>query len=97
MKPMKTLAWSKNIFENRFLLIFHVSGERMKFANCFYLQYNKSSTDRAKEDIKSALDALNSHLLTKTFLVIIFLALETQLLSGVKYLVGELNPSRCRH
>jgi hypothetical protein len=36
----------------------------------FYIfQYNKSSTDRAKEDIKSALDALNSHLLTKTFLV----------------------------
>jgi hypothetical protein len=39
------------------------------YLNFFILQYNKSSTDRAKEDIKSALDALNSHLLTKTFLV----------------------------
>merc|ERR1712121_298113 len=33
------------------------------------MQYNKNSTDRAKEDIKSALNALNSHLLTRTFLV----------------------------
>jgi len=33
------------------------------------MQYNKSSTDRAKEDIKSAMNALNSHLLTRTFLV----------------------------
>merc|ERR1711953_844965 len=33
------------------------------------MQYNKNSTDRAKEDIKAALNALNSHLLTRTFLV----------------------------
>lgn len=33
------------------------------------MQYNKSQTDRAKEDIKKALEYLNTHLLTKTFLV----------------------------
>merc|ERR1711872_125454 len=33
------------------------------------MQYNKSSTERAKEDIKAALNQLNTHLLTKTFLV----------------------------
>lgn len=33
------------------------------------MQYNKSSTDKAKEDIKVALEALNAHLLTRTFLV----------------------------
>merc|ERR1712002_1452888 len=33
------------------------------------MQYNKNSTDRAKEDIKSAFNMLNTHLLTKTFLV----------------------------
>jgi elongation factor 1-gamma len=33
------------------------------------MQYNKAQTDRAKEDIKKALEYLNTHLLTKTFLV----------------------------
>lgn len=33
------------------------------------MQYNKSQTDRAKDDVKKALEYLNSHLLTKTFLV----------------------------
>jgi len=33
------------------------------------MQYNKVSTERAKEDVKAALGALNSHLLTRTFLV----------------------------
>merc|ERR1712002_320871 len=33
------------------------------------MQFNKNATDRAKEDIKSALKTLNDHLLTKTFLV----------------------------
>jgi len=33
------------------------------------MQYNKNSTERAKEDVKAALDALNNHLLTRTFLV----------------------------
>jgi elongation factor 1-gamma len=33
------------------------------------MQYNKVSTERAKEDIKAALNSLNSHLLTRTFLV----------------------------
>merc|ERR1711962_923032 len=33
------------------------------------MQYNKNSTERAKEDVKAALDALNKHLLTRTFLV----------------------------
>merc|ERR1711973_43794 len=33
------------------------------------MQYNKQNTERAKEDVKSAMNALNSHLLTKTFLV----------------------------
>ena len=33
------------------------------------MQFNKSNTERAKEDIKVALKCLNDHLLTKTFLV----------------------------
>merc|ERR1712112_489991 len=33
------------------------------------MQFNKSNTERAKEDIKVALKYLNDHLLTKTFLV----------------------------
>lgn len=33
------------------------------------MQYNKNSTERAKEDVKAALNALNNHLLTRTFLV----------------------------
>merc|ERR1719354_1449483 len=33
------------------------------------MQYNKGQTDRAKEDVKKALEYLNNHLLTKTFLV----------------------------
>ncbi|KAJ1522962.1 hypothetical protein ONE63_002099 [Megalurothrips usitatus] len=33
------------------------------------MQYNKVATDRAKEDIKASLNALNQHLLTRTFLV----------------------------
>merc|ERR1712055_996226 len=33
------------------------------------MQFNKTSTERAKEDIKAALNVLNTHLLTKTFLV----------------------------
>jgi len=33
------------------------------------MQYNKGNTDRAKEDIKAALTALNNHLLPRTFLV----------------------------
>merc|ERR1711887_247358 len=33
------------------------------------MQFNKNATDRAKEDIKSALKTLNDHLLTRTFLV----------------------------
>jgi elongation factor 1-gamma len=33
------------------------------------MQFNKQSTERAKEDIKKNLQALNSHLLTRTFLV----------------------------
>jgi len=33
------------------------------------MQYNKAATDRAKEDVKSALNALNQHLLTRTYLV----------------------------
>merc|ERR1712243_201303 len=33
------------------------------------MQYNKTATERAKEDIKAALKTLNDHLLTKTFLV----------------------------
>merc|ERR1711973_1073692 len=33
------------------------------------MQYNKQNTERAKEDVKSAMNALNSHLLTRTFLV----------------------------
>eukprot|EP00493_Phyllostaurus_siculus_P024204 UN24541 len=34
-----------------------------------FMQYNKQNTDRAKDDIKRAMAALNSHLLTRTFLV----------------------------
>merc|ERR1712119_40963 len=33
------------------------------------MQFNKDATDRAKEDIKTALKTLNDHLLTRTFLV----------------------------
>merc|ERR1712112_167448 len=33
------------------------------------MQFNKNATDRAKEDIKSAMKTLNDHLLTRTFLV----------------------------
>nr|AJD25298.1 elongation factor-1 gamma-like protein [Plectreurys tristis] len=33
------------------------------------MQYNKQTTERAKEDIKKALEILNHHLLTRTFLV----------------------------
>jgi len=33
------------------------------------MQFNKVAADRAKEDIKAAMNALNSHLLTRTFLV----------------------------
>jgi len=33
------------------------------------MQYNKNSTERAKEDVKAALNALNNHLLTRTYLV----------------------------
>merc|ERR1739849_27272 len=33
------------------------------------MQFNKNATERAKEDIKSALKTLNEHLLTRTFLV----------------------------
>jgi len=33
------------------------------------MQYNKAQTERAKEDVKAALEYLNTHLLTKTFLV----------------------------
>jgi len=33
------------------------------------MQFNKGNTERAKEDVKKALAALNSHLLTRTFLV----------------------------
>merc|ERR1712029_1174840 len=33
------------------------------------MQYNKNATERAKEDIKGVLKALNDHLLAKTFLV----------------------------
>merc|ERR1712244_176424 len=33
------------------------------------MQFNKVATDRAKEDVKSALTCLNDHLLTRTFLV----------------------------
>merc|ERR1711970_914165 len=33
------------------------------------MQFNKNATDRAKEDVKTALKTLNDHLLTRTFLV----------------------------
>jgi elongation factor 1-gamma len=33
------------------------------------MQYNKQNTERAKEDIKAALAVLNTHLLTRTYLV----------------------------
>ncbi|GLH12773.1 Elongation factor 1-gamma [Gryllus bimaculatus] len=33
------------------------------------MQYNKQSTERAKEDVKAALNTLNTHLLTRTYLV----------------------------
>merc|ERR1712128_346588 len=33
------------------------------------MQFNKNATERAKEDIKAALQTLNDHLLTRTFLV----------------------------
>merc|ERR1712071_490080 len=33
------------------------------------MQFNKNATERAKEDIKAALQSLNDHLLTRTFLV----------------------------
>merc|ERR1719247_2368340 len=33
------------------------------------MQFNKGATERAKEDVKKALSALNSHLLTHTYLV----------------------------
>merc|ERR1711909_229083 len=33
------------------------------------MQFNKAQTERSKEDIKAALNLLNDHLLTKTFLV----------------------------
>ncbi|XP_063847574.1 elongation factor 1-gamma-like isoform X2 [Scylla paramamosain] len=33
------------------------------------MQFNKGNTERAKEDVKKALSCLNTHLLTKTFLV----------------------------
>ncbi|KAF4527998.1 hypothetical protein B566_EDAN012405 [Ephemera danica] len=33
------------------------------------MQFNKQSTERAKEDVKKCLQVLNSHLLTRTFLV----------------------------
>merc|ERR1712055_124033 len=33
------------------------------------MQFNKQNTERAKEDVKAALNCLNSHLLTRTFLV----------------------------
>jgi hypothetical protein len=48
------------------------------------MQYNKSTTDKAKEDIKSALEALNSHLLTRTFLVRLFLVKNQYNLNGDK-------------
>ena len=33
------------------------------------MQFNKNATERAKEDVKTALTTLNDHLLTRTFLV----------------------------
>merc|ERR1719201_1035611 len=33
------------------------------------MQFNKNTTERAKEDVKAALKSLNDHLLTRTFLV----------------------------
>ena len=33
------------------------------------MQFNKGNTERAKEDVKKALGSLNTHLLTRTFLV----------------------------
>merc|ERR1712119_179450 len=33
------------------------------------MQFNKNATERAKEDVKTALKTLNDHLLTRTFLV----------------------------
>lgn len=33
------------------------------------MQFNKGNTERAKEDVKKALATLNSHLLTRTYLV----------------------------
>merc|ERR1711878_49899 len=33
------------------------------------MQFNKNATERAKEDVKTALKCLNDHLLTRTFLV----------------------------
>merc|ERR1712024_397050 len=33
------------------------------------MQFNKNATERAKEDVKTALKSLNDHLLTRTFLV----------------------------
>merc|ERR1712117_115677 len=39
------------------------------FSTMGIMQYNKTATDRAKEDIKAALKNLNDHLLTRTFLV----------------------------
>ena len=33
------------------------------------MQFNKTATEKAKEDVKAALKTLNDHLLTRTFLV----------------------------
>ncbi|KAG8293961.1 translation elongation factor activity protein [Homalodisca vitripennis] len=33
------------------------------------MQFNKQATERAKEDVKASLQVLNTHLLTKTYLV----------------------------
>merc|ERR1719242_1307975 len=33
------------------------------------MQFNKTSTERAKEEVKKAMDVLNKHLLTRTYLV----------------------------
>ncbi|CAB3374942.1 Hypothetical predicted protein [Cloeon dipterum] len=56
------------------------------------MQFNKQSTDRAKEDVKRLLQALNSHLLTRTYLVgeritLADIAVSTSLLNLYQYVL----------
>merc|ERR1719466_299021 len=64
MEQAQTVAWM-NFADNEIL----PASCTWVFPCLGIMQFNKSNTERAKEDVKKALGALNTHLLPRTFLV----------------------------